>query len=68
MLHDNKRLTKKNTELETSAEAAADVMREKEKLNSRIEELVKVNFNVRTLFDKRTISYVAIDLIKIFPY
>ena len=48
LLHDNKRLSKKNTELETSAEAAADVMREKEKLNSRIEELVKVNFNVRT--------------------
>ena len=42
LLHDNKRLTKKNTDLEASAEAAADVMREKEKLNSRLEELVKV--------------------------
>ena len=45
MLHDNKRLTKKNNELEASVEAAAGVMREKEKLNSRLEELVKVTYN-----------------------
>ena len=45
LLHDNKRLMKKNTELKESANAAADVMREKEKLNSRLEELVKVIVN-----------------------
>ena len=44
LLHDNKRLTKKNTELEETAEAASDVMREKEKLTSRLEDLVKVTF------------------------
>ena len=43
LLHDNKRLMKKNTELKENSDAAADVMREKEKLNSRLEELVKVN-------------------------
>ena len=46
LLHDNKRLTKKNTELEETAEAASDVMREKEKLTSQLEELVKVTFTI----------------------
>ena len=58
LLHDNKRLTKKNTELEETAEAASDVMREKEKLTSQLEELVKVTFTFHSYFCKVALSII----------
>jgi len=64
LLHDSKRLVKKNTELEACAEAAAGVMREKEKLNSRLEELVKETEDLALIRDTQERATENMDRLK----